>query len=185
MKSILLSCLVLAFLLTTPAAAADNDGGIEFSASVGLGTGFPWEPDDFADDWDSSFGGMLEVAARKSLVELSVSFDYNFFLSTGVQPNDANVLTVFGNIKIKPIASSSVHPYILVGGGYYRYWIVDLDLTDNTLGMQAGAGVEIDISKTQRIFIDAKEVVGRTRETNALKENTYHIPVRIGLTFVF
>jgi hypothetical protein len=72
-----------------------------------------------------------------------------------------------------------------VGGGYYRYWIVDLDLADNTLGMQAGAGVEIDISKTQRIFIDAKEVVGRTRETNALKENTYHIPVRIGLTFVF
>jgi len=185
MKSIPLLCLVLALLLAGPAAAADNDGGIEFSASVGLGTGFPWEPDDFADDWDPSFGGMLEVAARKSLVELSVSFDYNFFLSTGLQPDDANIVTVFGNIKIKPIASSSVHPYILVGGGYYRYWIVDLDLSENTLGVQAGAGVEIDIGESQRIFFDAKEVMGRTRETNNLRENTYHIPVRIGLTFVF
>jgi hypothetical protein len=182
---ILITAISLSLMIAIPAFSAGSSGGIQFSTSIGLGTGFPFSPDEFENHWDPSFGAILDVAAHKGLLEVSVAADYNFFLSTGVDPDDINILTLFLTIKIKPIAKASVRPYILVGAGYYRFWIVDAGVTDNTTGYQGGAGVEVDISKTQQIFIDVKQVVGRTRNIWLEDENTTHIPVRIGLTFLF
>jgi hypothetical protein len=190
MKRILILLLLSAIVVSIAApsfSATRKQKGFLFSTSIGLGVGFPLAPDEFETNWDPSFGAILDVAVQRSLLEASVSFDYNFFLSNGINPDDANILTIFLNLKIKPIAKTSVRPYILIGGGYYRFWIVDANITDNTTGYQAGAGVELDISKTQRLFIDAKQVIGRTRSpyVNSTGENTSHIAVRIGLTFVF
>ena len=185
MKRILILVTTLAFLITTPGLTATRAKAFQFSTSIGLGTGFPFAPDEFEEHWDPSFGAILDVAVQRSMIELSVAFDYNFFFSNGVDPDDVNILTAFLNLKIKPISKSSVRPYILVGGGFYRYWIVDAGVEDNTTGYQGGAGVELDINKTQRLFIDVKQVFGRTRGTNAESANTSHIPVRIGMTFVF
>jgi hypothetical protein len=175
----------LAFLITTPGQTATKSKTYQFSTSIGLGAGFPISPDDFEEGWDPSFGAVLDVAVQRSLVEVSAAFDYNFFMNNSPDPWDVNVLTVFLNVKIKPLSKSSVRPYIMVGAGYYRYWIVDADVLDNTTGYQGGAGVELDISKTQRLFIDVKQVVGRTRHVNMDNRNTTHIPVRVGLIFLF
>lgn len=190
MKRILILLLLSAVVVSIAApshSATRKKKGFVFSTSIGLGVGFPVSPDGFDTNWDPSFGAVLDVAVQRSLLELSGSFDYNFFLSNGIEPDDANALTIFLNLKIKPIAKTSVHPYLLIGGGYYRYWRVDANVTENTTGYQGGAGVELDMSKTQRLFIDAKQVIGRTRSlhVNSTGENTSHIAVRVGLTFVF
>jgi hypothetical protein len=72
-----------------------------------------------------------------------------------------------------------------LGGGYFRYWIVDLDLYDNSLGFGGGAGVELEMNDEQRLFIEVKNIIGRTRETNSDRANTEYIPLRVGITFVF
>lgn len=185
MKRTVVLLSALALLIATPTLSARKKQSIRFSTSIGLGTGFPTSPDAFQNNFDPSFGAVLDVEAQWRMIAVSAAADYNFFFSKDLNPNDANVLAVFLNLKIKPIAKASVRPYLLVGGGYFRYWIVDLNLTENTTGYQGGAGLEIDISKTQRLFIDAKQVVGRTRESNPRGENTTYIPVRLGLTFLF
>jgi hypothetical protein len=185
MKRIFLLLTTISLLIAVPAFSAGRSGGIQYGVSIGLGTGFPVAPDQFENHWDPSFGAVLDVSAQKNLLEVSVSADYNFFLSKGLEPDDVNILTLFLNVKIKPIAKASVRPYILLGAGYYRYWIVDVGITDNTTGYQGGAGVEIDISKTQQLFLDVKQVVGRTRGVNLDNANTRYVPVRFGLTFLF
>lgn len=173
------------FLSTTPAWSAGDDNGIKYGFSIGIGTGFPVDPSQFDGDFDPSFGGILDFEASKWFVAVSASADYNFFLANGLEPHDVNILTTFLNLKIKPLSKGGLRPYIMAGGGYFRYWIVDLSFDENTTGWQFGAGVDIDISKTQRLFIDAKYVEGRTRDTNPGKANTIYIPIRFGLTFVF
>jgi hypothetical protein len=153
--------------------------------SIGIGSGIPISPDVFETGYDPSFGLLLDFEAQWKVVGLSVSSDYNFFLSNGLDPDDVNILTLFLNLKLKPLSKGALRPYLLAGAGYYRYWVVDLNLTDNTTGWQFGLGVEIDISRNQRLFIDAKYVEGRTRDTNPLDENTVHVPIRFGLTFLF
>jgi hypothetical protein len=185
MKRILIIAAALAFLITTPGLTATRANSYQFSTSIGLGGGIPYEPDEFDEHWDPSFGAIVDVAVQRSMLELSVAFDYNFFFSNGQEPNDANVLTAFLNLKIKPLSKSSVRPYLLLGGGYYRFWIVDAEIKDNTTGYQGGAGVELDISKTQRLFIDMKQVFGRTRGINLENANTSHIAARVGLTFLY
>ncbi len=185
MKHSVILLLVVLIFISGPSLSHAAKGGIQYTASVGIGAGFPLKPEAFKDHWDPSFGLLLDVGAGKSLVELSVSFDYNFFLSDTQDPQDANLLALFANIKIKPISKTSVRPYILLGGGYFRYWIVDLDLYDNSLGYGGGAGVELEMNDEQRLFIEVKNIFGRTRETNDDRANTEYVPVRLGLTFVF
>jgi hypothetical protein len=197
MKRVLI--LVLAFSAMSyslgHAQGREDDNAIRFNASVGIGTAFPFNPDEFDEGWNPSFGLMVDVGASRSLLELSANVDYSFFLAEGQErtqedilggspiPSDANVLTVFLNLKIKPL-KSVVRPYILVGAGYFRYWIVDQGLYENAIGFGGGAGVEVEIDKSRRIFMEGKNLHGRTRET-ARRANLELIPVRVGITFVF
>jgi hypothetical protein len=183
-KFIWLSLLSIILLTPSVSSAKAKKDELRFAASVGIGAGFPIQPEEFDRDWDPSFGLLLDFAAAKEMFEVSVSLDYNFFLSNSQFPNDANVMALFANFKIKPIAKTSIRPYLIAGGGYFRYWIVDLNVYDNSLGFGGGAGVELEISDTQRLFIEAKNIVGRTRNTNPQKANTYYLPVRVGLTFI-
>jgi len=185
MKRIITLFLALMILIPVASISATKSKGFQFSMSLGLGTGIPIDPDVFESNYDPSFGAIADVAVQWSLLQLSTSFDYNFFYSNGVEPDDLNILTIFLNLKIKPSAKTSVRPYILIGAGFFRSWIVDLDIAENTTGYQGGVGVELDISKTQTLFIDAKQVFGRTRETSQDQSNTSYIAIRIGVTFLF
>lgn len=185
MKRIIPVFLALMVLVPVTGVSATRDKQYQVSTSIGIGTGFPIESDAFESNYDPSFGVVLDVAVRRSLLEVSTSFDYNFFMSNGLEPDDINILSIFLNLKIKPGGKSSVRPYILVGGGYFRSWIVDVKIVENTTGYQGGVGIELDISKKQALFIDAKQVIGRTRETSAQKSNTTYIGVRAGMTFLF
>ena len=180
---ILLSTLIL--LITTPALSARKGRSIQYGASIGIGTGIPISPDEFESDYDPSFGGILDFQAQWKFLAATASANYNFFIANGLEPVDANILTLFLNLKLSPMTKGSLRPYLLVGGGFFRYWVVDLKFAENTTGWQFGGGVDIDISKSQRLFIDAKYVEGRTRETNAEKANTVYVPIRVGLTFLF
>jgi hypothetical protein len=71
-----------------------------------------------------------------------------------------------------------------VCGGYFRQWIVNLDYTENVLGYGGGAGVEMGIDKTRRLFLDVRYIEGQTRETQD-QANTEIIPVRLGVTWEF
>jgi hypothetical protein len=185
MKRMIILLSALIFLTVTPNLLSAASKDWQFSTSIGIGTGFPVDPTEFNNNWDPSFGGLLDIGVQRSLLEASLSFDYNFFLSNGLDPDDINILAIFLNLKIKPTARASVRPYLLIGGGYYRFWIVNQELTENTTGYQGGAGVEVDISKTQQLFLEGKQVVGRTRDTNNESANTSYIGVRFGLTFLF
>jgi opacity protein-like surface antigen len=185
MKRLFILLSTLTVLITSPALSARKDGGLSYGASIGIGTGFPVSPSEFETDHDPSFGGIIDFQARWKWLAATASADYNFFIANGLEPNDVNILALFLNLRLSPLTKGSLRPYVMAGGGYYRYWIVDLNFTENTTGWQFGAGVDIAISKSQTLFIDAKYLEGRTRETNDTKENTVHVPVRLGLTFHF
>ena len=185
MKRTFILLSVLVFLITTPALSASKSGGTKYALSVGIGTGIPVSPNVFQDDYDPSFGGVLDFEAARWRLAISASVDYNFFIANGLDPDDVNVLTAFLNLKLKPVSSGSLRPYLLAGGGLFRYWVVDLDLSEETTGWQFGGGVEIDISKSQSLFLDAKYVEGRTRDTNDSDANTVLIPIRLGVNFIF
>ncbi|MHC4294743.1 MAG: outer membrane beta-barrel protein [Planctomycetota bacterium] len=180
---ILLSALIIFF--TSPVLSARKSGAISYGASIGIGTGIPVNPAEFEDNYDPSFGGILDFQAHWKWFAASASIDYNFFIANGLEPNDANILTAFLNARVSPTTKGSLRPYLLVGGGLFRYWIVDLQFSENTTGWQFGLGVDIEISRSQTLFIDAKYVEGRTRETNADAANTVFVPIRLGLTFHF
>lgn len=193
MKRVLILVLTLSVFSTSFvwAQGDKDDDAIHYSTSIGIGSAFPNNPDEFNNDWKPSFGLMLDIAAARSFVEVSANFDYSFFLSDSPEPNDVNVLTTFLNLKIKPL-NTTARPYVFVGGGYYRFWIVDLDLYENVLGYGGGAGVEVKLDESRLIFIEGKLVQGRTRIgkadpelPNLHKANTEIVAIRTGITFSF
>jgi opacity protein-like surface antigen len=171
-----------------------------YAISLGLGTSFNQDPQAFADEYDPSLGFYVGGGVRRWGGELSLSFDYNFFLTNRQKPEDMNVFNLFLNLKFLPLKTTA-RPYVVGSIGWFRSWIVDPldpedppqtvaheveggdnDYGENVLGYGVGAGVEIEIDKTRRIFFEARYVQGQTRETQNA-ENMLIIPVRIGLTW--
>jgi hypothetical protein len=150
--------------------------------SLGIGSAVNYQPDSFADNYDPSFGVLLSGGVRRGPFTLAASFDYNFFFASGTTPNDLNVLTVFADFKYSPL-SGAARPYLLVCGGLYRTWIVDEDYTEVVLGYGGGAGVELKVGETRRLFLEGRYIQGQTRERTEEKANTEVIPVRFGLTW--
>ncbi len=172
--------------LAAPAAAKKSKGffgDLVWGLSVGLGSGAPVN-DQFDASFNPGFGALLDASVRKGWVELAADFDYSFFFREGIDPRDANVSNAFLLVKIKPLRSKA-RPYVLAGGGYYRYWIVDENLYEGVLGAAAGVGVEAEINKHQHIFLEFKYTQGRTREANADRANTEAVVGRLGLTWLF
>ena len=179
---------LLAVALTLALTSASRAEGLfeTYSFSLGLGSAVAVEPEEFKDAYNPAFGFMLSFGAQKGLVELAVDFDYNFFMlqeTSSITPNDVNILNIFLMARIKPIKSKA-RPYLLLGGGYYRYWIVNENLVENVLGYTGGVGFEAELSKRQRIFFEVRVTQGQTRD-NPSKENTVTVPGRLGLTWVF
>lgn len=156
-----------------------------FVFSLGLGSANNSKPDDFNSNFSPSFGGVLAFGVRQYGVTAGVNFNYNFFLANGAatKPNDLNIFTIFAELIYAP-THSRARPYILACGGYFRQWIVNLDYTENVLGYGGGAGVEMGIDKTRRLFLDARYIEGQTRKTQD-QSNTVITPVRLGVTWEF
>jgi len=150
--------------------------------SLGLGSAVNYAPDSFADGYDPSLGMMLSGGIRRWGVTITATADYNFFFSAGTETNDLNVLMLFGDLRYVPV-NTTVRPYVLVCGGLYRTWIVDLDYTENVIGYGAGAGVEFAIGENRLLFIEGRYVNGQTRERTEQKVNTEVIPFRLGITW--
>lgn len=158
--------------------------GLRYTVSVGLGTTVPVGPDAFEEDYGPNFGFMLDGGVGKEFIELTGTLDYSFFFAPTLVPNDVNIFTAFLTLKIKPL-DTAVRPYILVTGGYYRYWIQDPPGPwENVLGYGGGFGVEMELDKKRRLYIEGRYIVGRTRET-ARKENSTTVPLRLGITWIF
>ena len=164
--------------------AAENQR--HYIVSLGIGSGVEYKPDDFKENYSPAFGAMLAFGARQHGITAAATFGYNFFLAEGVVPNDLSILTIFLDLRYSP-TQSKARPYILVCGGYWRQWVVDLDYTENVLGYGGGAGVEVEIDRTKRLFLDARYIQGQTRtaqpDININKANTEIIPIRLGVTW--
>lgn len=173
-----------------------------FAFSLGVGTSLNQDPPAFTTEYDPSFDLYLAFGVRRWELEASLSFDYNFFLTTLQAPDDLNVMTLFLNLKYLPIKTTA-RPYVLACGGWFRSWIVDdLDPTnppvtveyevqggdntyeENVLGYGFGGGVEIEMDKVRRIFFDVRYVQGQTRQTQH-HANMVIVPIRLGLTWEF
>lgn len=156
--------------------------------SLGIGSGVEYNPDEFVDNYSPAFGLTMAFGARKSGITLAANFGYNFFLANGTVPNDLSILAMFVDVRFTPLRSKA-RPYILVCGGYWRQWIVDLDYTDGVLGYGGGGGVEIALDQTKRLFIDVRYIEGQTRKfqenVNESASNTVIIPARLGVTWEF
>jgi hypothetical protein len=165
---------------------AGNPRTIVFS--LGLGSAMNSKPDEFNSNFSPSFGGILGLGVRQYGVEAAVSFNYNFFLANGTVPNDLNDFMIFLDLKYIP-TKSKARPYILVCGGYFRQWIVNLDYTENVVGYGGGAGLEMELDKTRRLFLEGRYIEGQTREVepkvNSDMSNTVIIPFRLGVTWEF
>jgi len=176
----LFACLIIA-----PSARSARKGGshgLSYSVSFGLGAGKP-RSDEFSSGFGTGFGAVLDVGLRMSIVEILADFDYGFYFNSTIEPLDANTLNTFLMLKVKPF-DWAFSPYALAGGGYYRYWVVNADLYEGAAGAAAGGGVEAKIGEKQRLFVEGKYVVGRTRRANPSKANTESLVGRVGLTWI-
>jgi hypothetical protein len=184
---------------TAPSAAADTTGNATANAArarrmrsnesqrsyiiqLGIGSGIELEPDEIKDNFSPLFGLMLAFGARQHGFTAALNMGYNFCLAEGTVPNDLNILTIFADIRYTPLRSKA-RPYLVVCGGYWRQWIVNLDYTEGVLGYGGGAGVEIEIDRVKRLFFDVRYVQGQTRETEPSHANTELVPMRVGVTW--
>ncbi len=183
---------VLAMFAVAPAAAQDENtdsgsGGyfsdMVYSMSIGLGGGIPDQPAAFKDEWNPNFGALFGFGVGKDFYELSLSFDYNFFLKDGAVPDDQNVLMTQLNLKVAPF-DYAASPYGVAGAGIMRAWRVDSDITEVVRGWSYGGGVDFEVSDTQHMLVEGRLVEGRTRKTPE-KANTRYIQFRVGLLFLF
>ena len=176
---------------------------MSYVMSLALGSSFNLSPDAFTDEYDPSFGFYLDGGVRRWELELTLSFDYNFFFTNRPRPDDLNIFNLFLNLKYRPLKSTA-RPYVLGCAGWFRSWIVDPldpndppetfaaevttgddnDYEENVLGYGVGGGVEIELDETRRIFLEGRYIQGQTRLTER-KENLVFIPVRLGLTWQF
>jgi hypothetical protein len=156
--------------------------------SLGLGSALSRKPEEFNDNFSPSFGAIMVVGVRQYGLQAAVSFNYNFFLANGTVPNDLNAFMIFADLGYY-YGHSRAKPYVLVCGGYYRQWIVNLDYTENVLGYGGGAGIEMALDKTRKLFFEGRYVEGRTRQNeakvNSQSENTVIVPFRLGVTWEF
>lgn len=156
--------------------------------SLGLGSGVEYKPDVLVDNYSPAFGGTMVFGVRQYGITLAANFGYNFFLAEGTTPNDLSILTMFLDVRYSPLHSAA-RPYLVVCGGYWKQWVVDLDYNDNVLGFGGGAGVELEIDRTKRLFFDVRYIQGQTREyqegINVDASNTEIIPARLGVTWEF
>ncbi len=171
--------------------------------SLGLGTTVNSAPDAFTEEYNPTFGMYIDGGVRRWELELTLSFDYSFFFTDLEAPDDMNVMNLFLNLKYRPLKTTA-RPYVLGCAGWFRSWIVDeLDpdnppetvalevqtgndnfYEENVLGYGVGGGVEIEIDKVRRIWLEARYIEGQTRLTED-KANMVIIPVRLGLTWEF
>lgn len=155
--------------------------------SLGLGSAINYQPDSFSNQYDPSFGMMLSGGVRRAGVTLCATFDYNFFFASGTTPDDLNVLLLMADIKYNPV-NSTARPYILACAGLYRTWIVNTNYREVVIGYGAGAGIEVEIDKTRRLFLEGRYILGQTRDFENthgadFHSNTEVIPFRFGVTW--
>jgi len=184
---------------TAPSAAPDTTGNAAANAArarrmrsnesqgsyiiqLGIGSGIELEPEEIKDNFSPLFGLMLAFGVRQQGFTAMMNMGYNFFLAEGTVPNDLNVLTIFYDIRYTPMRTKA-RPYVVVCGGYWRQWIVDLDYTEGVLGYGGGAGLEIEIDRVKRLFFDVRYIQGQTRETEPSHANTELLPMRLGVTW--
>jgi hypothetical protein len=165
-----------------------DQGRMKYIISLGLGTGIEYKPDVLADNYSPLLGGTVVFGVRQHGVTVAANLGYNFFLANSVEPNDLNILTAFLDLRYSP-THTKARPYILVCGGFWRQWVVDLDYTESVLGYGGGAGVEVEIDRVKRLFLDVRYLQGQTRQLepriNVDASNTEIIPVRLGVTWEF
>jgi hypothetical protein len=182
MIRILLAALAVSIALSPAARAQGFFSDIKYSINLGAGSAAILQPDEFEENYSPAFGLLLDVGVRKGWIEVLADFDFSFFLRKGAVPDDLNILNAFLMFKLKPMESKA-RPYLLFGGGYYRFWIWDLNIFENTTGYAFGAGIEMELNRRQMLFLEGKIVNGRTDLTPD-RGNIQTIPVRLGISWV-
>lgn len=178
---------VLAILLLPAACLAQTD---RTALSLAGGLAIPTAPASFSEQTDLgwSVAGALELPAfaglafqaRASYDSFDPDQDFDDGGFGGVLPGGAvagSAFSLFGNLKARWRGRTGpATPYVLGGAGLMRFSGENAG-SDNVLGANVGAGVNIAVP-TADLFIEADYVIGFT-ET----ENIQYLPVRVGVLF--
>lgn len=196
---------VFALILLIPIASSAQN---ITTLSVNSGLGIPDGPDLFSNYWSPSFnlGGGLSVYLNNKLA-IQGYIDYNTFSLDGdnflidfglggygltLTGGNVHILQVSSNLKFNIIEiEQSISPYLITGIGYYNIGASDItlelggqkesepiDVEDNGLSFNFGAGIDFKVSDSIIIFID-----GRYLLCIAKDDNTTLIPIRVGVSF--
>jgi len=199
---------VVVLLLAVCTFSAHAQTGPKIQLLVDGELGFPTTPESFTDGWSAvGFGGGVGIGIEL-LPIVVVTANFNFTrvgldeegsLPLGISPDTVsvdggaiNVLYVWAGGKLYLMEEGSARPYVVGGLGYYRLSASDLDITssgvtqtfefesESVLGANAGIGVDVAVGDAMNVFFEGQYQIGFTEE-----ESTGHVPVRVGLVFMF
>jgi hypothetical protein len=196
---ILATVIMIAILSSGLNAASANKVELYFSGALA----FPLEPDEFSDHWKTSVLNLGGGIGHKIIPAISanVYFDWCNFGFDGPQfardmgvggevsisGLDASVMTIMGNVKAV-VPSGILRPYFWGGLGLFILSIDDGTVSiddfviplegdsENALGINFGAGIEVTVAKTVDLFFDGRFVLGFTDV-----ESTSILPLRVGV----
>jgi hypothetical protein len=180
----LVGAVALASTLAAGAAQAQGNPiafGIVAGASVPLG--------DFGDaakvGWHA--GGLLEWTGPTFPLGVRGEVVYHRFDSEVDDEVSLNVLTVTGNLVwMFPMSGpTTVRPYLIGGGGWYRVGCSDcggLD-SENKGGINVGAGIQVPLSGFTSIVEARWHMIFDSDDSIADDSNSTFIPISVGLMF--
>ncbi len=172
-------CSALALALVAVAGAAQAQ---QRSATFGIAAGVSLPMGDFGDAVGTGYHitGLLGFGSKAgSAVGGRAEVSWNSFSGetiSGFDIPDTHLLTVTGNITYALSTSSSVHPYLIGGGGLYRFSADGAD-SESKAGINAGVGAKFQLSG----FSTFAEV----RFHNVFTDNqaTRYVPLSFGIVF--
>jgi hypothetical protein len=195
--------LLLAAVVMVAASVDASAGTVSKPKIVAHGdVSIPTGPQEFVDAFSLGLGGGVGVGLPLwSRLAVVADVDYKIFSideeqfrrvygvppTVGLSGDQMTALYASLSLKVDLIsAPKQIRPYLLGGVGYFRLKPDDFASDDTSLGFQteetygvnAGAGVEIVLAPYLILFLDAAYVVGFTENAD-----TRYLSVRPGIAF--
>ncbi len=191
-------------VLMTAAVAIDASAGMVSKPKIIVhgDVSIPTDPQQFVDGFSLGLGGGVGVGfPLSSRFAVVADVDYKVFgvdeegfrRTYGVPPSKVltgdQIATFYASLSLKVdliSAPAQIRPYLIGGGGFFRYNPDDFAVdetsmgfqSENTFGVNAGGGVEVVLAPYLVLFLDAMYVVGFTEN-----ENTGYVTIRPGIAF--
>jgi hypothetical protein len=186
------------------AAAVDASAGMVSKPKIVVhgDVSIPTDPQEFVDAFSLGLGGGAGIGfPLSSRFAVVADIDYKVFgvdeegfrrtysVPLGTVLTGDQIAALYASLSLKAdliSAPSQIRPYLVGGVGFFRYnpddfAVDDMSLgfqSENTYGVNLGAGIEVVLAPYLILFLDAMYVVGFTEN-----EKTGYVTIRPGIAF--